>query len=377
MLSFWERESFINYDYVIIGSGIVGLSTAIAIKEKQANAKVLVLERGIFPTGASTKNAGFACFGSVTELLSDFKTMGEKKSLQLVERRWKGLLRLRARLGENKIGHEATGGYELITDKHTDALKQINHINELIMPIFRKEVYSVQDDAIEKFGFNNEIVKHLIYNKFESLINTGITLRNLLRMASGLGINIVTGAEVLSVTDNEHSVEVSVKNILNMDNIPFRAKKVCICTNAFTKILYPELDITPGRGQVLVTQPIKDLKINGQFHMEEGFYYFRHIGDRILLGGGRQLDLANETTTDFATTEKITSNLIHLLDSVIIPGQAYEIDMKWSGIMAFGNEKVPILKFHSRNVALGVRMGGMGVAIGSLVGEELAAMVTE
>ncbi|MGZ5243758.1 MAG: hypothetical protein ACXWW0_07675 [Bacteroidia bacterium] len=34
MLSFWERESFLHYDIIIIGSGIVGLSTAISLKEK-------------------------------------------------------------------------------------------------------------------------------------------------------------------------------------------------------------------------------------------------------------------------------------------------------------------------------------------------------
>ena len=67
MLSFWEKDFFIAYDHIVVGSGIVGLSTAIAIKEKQPNSRVLVLERGIFPTGASTKNAGFACFGSLSE----------------------------------------------------------------------------------------------------------------------------------------------------------------------------------------------------------------------------------------------------------------------------------------------------------------------
>ena len=63
-VSFWERESFYNdIDYAIIGSGIVGLSAAIELKEKYPKAKVVVLEKGFLPSGASTKNAGFACFG--------------------------------------------------------------------------------------------------------------------------------------------------------------------------------------------------------------------------------------------------------------------------------------------------------------------------
>ena len=79
-LSIWEKSTYLNdNDFVIIGSGIVGLSTSIFIKKKYPNARVLVLERGYLPTGASTKNAGFACFGSPTELYDDLQSIPEQK----------------------------------------------------------------------------------------------------------------------------------------------------------------------------------------------------------------------------------------------------------------------------------------------------------
>ena len=43
--------------------------------------------------------------------------------------------------------------------------------------------------------------------------------------------------------------------------------------------------------------------------------------------------------------------------------------------MGVGNQKTPIVKQLSDNVFCGVRLGGMGVAIGSLVGKELAALL--
>ena len=91
MLSYWESQSFLHYHYIIIGSGITGLSTAIELKEKYPLRSVLVLERGLLPTGASTRNAGFACMGSVTELLDDLKDMTEEEVVKLVEWRKKGL----------------------------------------------------------------------------------------------------------------------------------------------------------------------------------------------------------------------------------------------------------------------------------------------
>jgi cation diffusion facilitator CzcD-associated flavoprotein CzcO len=71
-LSFWEKSLYFeSLDFTIIGAGIVGLSTAIFLKEKFPRSKILILERGYLPSGASTKNAGFACFGSPTELYDD------------------------------------------------------------------------------------------------------------------------------------------------------------------------------------------------------------------------------------------------------------------------------------------------------------------
>ena len=71
-LSYWELKSwFRNIDFTILGSGIVGLSCAIYLKNQFPKAKILVLEKGMMPHGGRTKNAGFACFGSLSEIISD------------------------------------------------------------------------------------------------------------------------------------------------------------------------------------------------------------------------------------------------------------------------------------------------------------------
>lgn len=43
---------------------LVGLSVGCSVLEKHPNKKVVILERGVIPTGASTKNAGFICSNS-------------------------------------------------------------------------------------------------------------------------------------------------------------------------------------------------------------------------------------------------------------------------------------------------------------------------
>ncbi|MCW8982355.1 MAG: FAD-dependent oxidoreductase, partial [Altibacter sp.] len=103
-LSYWERNTWLQeIDHAIIGSGIVGLSCALALRKKNPKAKIVVFEKGSLPSGASTKNAGFACFGSVSEILEDLKTHTETEVLQLVNDRVAGLELLRETLGDKQL----------------------------------------------------------------------------------------------------------------------------------------------------------------------------------------------------------------------------------------------------------------------------------
>jgi glycine/D-amino acid oxidase-like deaminating enzyme len=153
-------------------------------------------------------------------------------------------------------------------------------------------------------------------------------------------------------------------------------KKLLFATNAYTSLLVKDIDVKPARAQVLITAPVKNLKVIGAFHYDKGFYYFRNVGQRLLLGGGRNMDFEGETTTELAITEKIQAKLEKLLAENILPKQPHQIERRWSGIMGMGEGgKFPIVKPLSANVFCAVRLGGMGVAIGTLVGQEAAAMV--
>ena len=147
--------------------------------------------------------------------------------------------------------------------------------------------------------------------------------------------------------------------------------KLIFTTNGFAKQLINE-DVLPARAQILITKPIDNLQVKGAFHLDSGYYYFRNIDSRILLGGGRNLDIKGETTTELAQTKMIQQSLENLLTNTILPETNFEVEQRWSGIMGVGSKKKPIVKQLSEHVYCGVRMGGMGVAIGSLIGKEVS-----
>ena len=375
-LSFWEQQSFFsNLDVVIIGSGIVGLNAAICLKEKNPALKVLIVERGFLPYGASTRNAGFACFGSVSELLDDLSIESEQEVFSRVEKRWKGLLRLRNLLGDENINYEGNGGYEVFSEDEKELFEQcadkISYFNKHLKSITGEdETYSLQNNKIKEFGFGK--INNLLFNKCEGQIDTGKMMQALLNLAYKLGVQILNGIEIKTIQSSKENVE-----LITDKEFSFQTKKLLICNNGFAKQLMPELNVEPARAQVLITSPIENLKLKGTFHFQKGYYYFRNVGDRVLFGGGRNLNIAGETTTAFGLTEQIQQSLDSYLKEIILPYTNYTVEQRWSGIMGIGKSKSTIIKKIEPNVYCAVRMGGMGIAIGSLVGQQAAEMVLE
>ncbi len=368
-LSYWEIKSWLTHiDYTVVGSGIVGLSCALQLKEKFPKSNVLVLERGMLPQGASTKNAGFACFGSLSEIIEDLKNHSEKEVFDLIQRRISGLKTLRKVLGDRSVDYQNNGGYELFTASDTElyeaCLKQMTTINKWLFPLFNANVFRLRENS---FNFKNIKPKYS-FNAFEGQIDTGLMMEALMNKAQNKGIKILNNVEVKGYSEGLDYVK------LRTNSFEMTTKKLFIATNGLSKSLL-NVSVQPARAQVLITKPIKNLHVKGTFHLDRGYYYFRNIDDRILLGGGRNLDFKTEETTTFGQTQVVQEKLEDLLKTIILPETPYEIDHRWSGIMGVGSQKKAIVKPIGNNIFCGVRLGGMGIAIGSAIGKELASLV--
>ncbi|NDC41931.1 MAG: FAD-binding oxidoreductase [Chitinophagia bacterium] len=374
MLSYWEQQSLTAYDYAVIGAGIVGLSTAIELRSKFPDARIIVLERGILPSGASTRNAGFACMGSVTELLADLRTMSEQEVVELFAWRKMGLQLLRERLGDDNIGYAENGSYELLAAEEVGALGEIARVNELLKEHCPTPAFSICPHPPEYFGFSSSCVAAIITNNCEGELHTGKMMHALMQVATKAGIEVKTSALVQAVDEDESEVRLVVSDQVRR-TVELTARYVVNCTNAFARDLLPELDVTPGRGQVLITEPIPNLPFRGIYHFDEGYYYFRELDGRVLIGGGRNADIAGETTTEQGLHHPIQQLLEEKLNTIVLPGKPYKIAMRWSGIMAFGPTKFPIVAQVSPRGFAALRMGGMGVALGSEAARRVAMLI--
>ncbi|MCW3118699.1 MAG: dependent oxidoreductase [Chitinophagaceae bacterium] len=374
MISVWEKETFYApQDIIIVGSGFVGLWSAFYLKKRNPKLKITIVDRGIIPTGASTRNAGFACFGSLTELLADEQRVGSDKMLELVNMRYQGLGKIRNTFSKKEIDMDMCGGYELFTKKEDnltgDLEQQIDYLNVLLREIVKKKTFKLADKKISSLGFNH--VTHLIRNNLEGYLHSGKLLNALLYKIRMQGVQVLNNIEIKKFEKINDAFEIETNQ-----NVSLSAKQLLICINGFAKQLIPDLDVEPARGQVLLTSPVNGLPWKGTFHYQQGYYYFRNLGDRVLLGGARNLALNEEKTFSLETTDIIQNELERFLKDVVLPGKKFTIENRWSGTMGIGSEKMPILKEISPAVFCCVRMSGMGVALAPVLGEKAARLMT-
>jgi glycine/D-amino acid oxidase-like deaminating enzyme len=370
-LSYWEEQAWLSQvDFTLIGAGLVGLNAALRLRERFPNKHIVVVERGPLPSGASTRNAGFACFGSLSELLADAKHHSPEEIRELVAQRFEGIQYLRSLLGDKALRYTNKGGHELFL-KEDQALFEaceaaLETTNTLLREVFGGDAFQIQKTN-PAFG---QILPHQFTHQYEGELHPGFMMQALLEKVKKANILVLTGVRVDQLEESPTGVT------LRAEEREWTSQQVLMTTNGFaSRLLTDKQDqVKPARAQVLLTSPVAT-RIEGCYHLEQGYYYFRQIDGRVLLGGGRNLDIPGETTTEPGTSPLIQDRLEALLREVILPQESFEIERRWSGVMGVGPKKKPLVEQLSQRTYCGVRLGGMGVALGSQVGKRLADLV--
>jgi glycine/D-amino acid oxidase-like deaminating enzyme len=363
LISYWEnRFKQQKFDITIIGAGFTGLFSALFYLKNNPKAKIAIFDKQFPPPAASTRNAGFACFGNPTELLDDLSKENPENVLSRVEMRVQGLSLLRSTIGEKKLNWTSFGGQEVFLDKqkkfYESTCERLDELNSFLHPIFNEDVYSISsaDNYFQK----------AIHIKNEAQIDPFMAWQSLYSMVSSY-------SNVFFAAENVHHISGGEIAQIETDRGSYISDKTLVCTNGFSNKLPLNLNVVPARAQVLITKPINDLPIQGSFHMDEGYIYFRNVENRLLLGGARNIDFEQEQSDEFELNSKIQHRLEKVLSEFILPNHSFDIDYRWTGIMAFGRkgEKEFILDELEPNLFVATRLGGMGVALAPALAQKV------
>lgn len=366
--SIWEDSYLNSCDVAIIGGGFLGQWCAYYLALHHPNLNIHIYEKDAFSLGASTRNAGFSCFGTMGELISDSEKSSFNDALTLLVQRFKGLKAIEHFSNNHQIpiDYEAIGGYELLKqdefEKLASRIEQVNLMLKDSLDIDSCfEISSLKDKHLP---FDSSL--RLISNHHEGGLNSFKLLQGLREVNQSFGVKTIYGLEAKEVHDG------MVYLTSPMREMELHAKHIIIATNAASNHLTKTQTVVPGRGQVFWMQGL-NLPFRGTFHYDSGFYYFRTISDnQFLIGGARNLAMKHEETLRFGANEAIEK---HILDFVhhTLHIKEFRVEKKWQGIMGFSHDKLPFI--HQLN-HLGPHVwhlhacNGMGVAMAPTIAKE-------
>jgi len=356
MLSFWEKDLFDHhFDCIVIGAGFTGINMALAFKQKFSAASVLVVDDGAGFKGASTKNAGFACYGSPSELISDMALMGEEAALELLGRRRKGIEAIERFCHGTGI-YVKSRAYEVFLERNSELYEKsrtsVKQLNRLV-----KDATGMESVYLLKS--TNQVSKAIgtIEVQGEGQVQPAALRSKLYKEALNLGIRFCD-ARAMAIENRDFSgAAVRLANGLEL-----KSKWLVNCVNGFNNSLTNNTLVAPARAQVLITSEIENLPYSGNYHMDEGYFYFRNVGRRLLLGGGRNLAFKEETTDRIALNPLIQSALKSMLKSELLPGYEFKVTDQWAGIMGMRSDKSPGIEREGNCLSI-VGLSGMGVAL--------------
>ncbi|MFM7497682.1 MAG: NAD(P)/FAD-dependent oxidoreductase [Bacteroidota bacterium] len=402
-ISFWERDRYAGpWDYTVIGAGVTGLNAALEFKIQQRRARVLVLEARSTGAVASSRNAGFLCLGSPSEMCAMLDAQGEAAWLHWTAAKWAGIQRLLKLLGSKSLHYQRVKAYELMTpsgyfrpsnfdtDQVVGRLSALNRLMKeavgLAPPFWSQRKKSrtsplpwstpyfgdpVPLDPSQGWGAPGLKAMAMA---FEGQVHPMHVLDSLKRYAQNLGVVVLQGSKVQGLGPTGLDLQ---EIVLENQPLVVRSKNIILCTNALTKSLITNPSVIPQRGQILVSAPLPGglpPRLMGNFHGDSGFLYFRNLGqNRLLLGGARNLDFLGEQNEQWSENPILTEHLTRYANDVLgLSPEVLSWEQAWSGTMGFTASGVPHMQALGPGRWMVAGMNGMGMALGPEMGRRMA-----
>jgi len=350
-----ERDR--EVDVLVVGSGLAGLGTARALRER--GRAPFVVDRTGPGAGASARNAGFVLVTHASGYPSLRARVGVEAARALLATARQSHAIVRGLL-EGTSAYRTVGSLVLSMAGDSEEAAALDETRALLeadgtrtesvavpagLAGFERAL-SVPDDAEVHPG-------HLVAV-----------------LAAGLDGAIAPIARIDPSSRLAHTADGR--------RISFR--DVVIATNAWAGELVPELSlIVPQRGQVLATEPLPRV-LEPVCYAGWGYDYFRQRQDgRVVLGGRRSLFLEAERTAVVEPTESVQRALEDYLREHLPFARGARVTHRWAGTMGFSPDLLPLVGALPERPGMWVIAGfsGHGLGLALACGELLASSMTD
>ena len=360
-------------DYLIIGAGYTGLSTARKLSEIDNSKKIIIIDAQLAGEGGSSRNSGYLVDTTLNDgFISNKDIKNYKKKVKIYNL---GIEAVKRYVKEYQVDCDWNdSGKYFASSKLEDEEKAKSFSNLLTNLNFGNKILYKED---LKKNLGTSFYSIGVYTNGGILLNPAKLVRSMIDTLPE-NIELFENTQLFNWKARNHKIECQFKNNKIITN------KIIFCNNGFLRSLNIKKNYSfPITLTASMTRPLSDKEFQSiGSPLEWGVLPIRPMGATIRLTKDRRILIRNtaEIRNPNLMNENDLSKRVKLHNSGIkkrfpnLPDNL--IEDSWSGIVCRSGNSSQIFEKIDKNIYVAGCYNGSGIGVGTLFGEQIAIMAS-
>jgi len=360
-----------EYDFVIVGGGFTGTSTAYFLKERNPSLKIAVLESHVVGYGASGRNDGFNMTLLGENIIALAHIAGEKKAKAAHEWAIEAVDTVRRMVEKHNIDcdYEHSGFLQIgVSKPHVAKIKKEVELHKK----FGTDAKFLTEDQVRELLPSTRALAGML-DPHCGIMNPAKYVIGMKGVLEKMGVEFFENSPVTEVREGE-----KIRVITPGGSIT--APHAMLATNAYSnKLGYFKSKIFPMFTYIVMTEPLSDRQMSeigwgGRWGIETTkhfVHYMRLTADnRITLGGGDAFYYYNRGI-DHDVRPSTFTQLEEDLTDLFPPLKGIKFTHKWGGPVAVTFDFIPTCGMTGKhqNIYYSTGYTGHGVSLANASGK--------
>ena len=361
-------------DYLIIGAGYTGLSTARKLSEIDKNKKIIVVDAQLAGEGSSSRNSGYLVDTTLNDGFTSNKDIENyKKKVKIYEL---GIKAVKKYIKEHQVDCDWNESGKYFASSKNEDENKAKSFSKLLNSLDYENKIVYKDELKYKLGTSFYNIG--VYTPGGVLLNPGKLIRSMIDSLPE-NVDLFENTQLLKWKKNDDKID------CKFEKNKIETKKIIFCTNGFLRSLNIKKNYSfPITLTASMTRTLNDEEFNRIGSPKEwGVLPIRPMGATIRLTKDKRILIRN--TAEIRNPYLMNSND---LESRIkthnfgikkrFPNLPENIiEHSWSGIVCRSGNSSQIFEKIDKNIYAAGCYNGSGIGTGTLFGEQIAIMASD
>ena len=361
-------------DYLIVGAGYTGLSTARKLSEINSSKKIIIVDAQLAGEGSSSRNSGYLVDTTLNDGFTSNKDINNYKTKVKIYNL--GITAVKKFIKQYQVDCDWNECGKYFASSNIKDISIAKKFSELL----------------SKLNFNNKILNHkelenklgtsfykiAVFTEGGILINPAKLVRAMIDVLPK-NVELYENSPLIKWNKNNNFID------CQFEKNSIQTNKIIFCANGFLKSLNVKKNFNfPLTLTASMTRPLDDEEFKSLGEPKEwGVLPIRPMGATIRFTKDRRLLIRNtaemKNPYSMSKYDLEKRKLIHLKGLIkrFPTLKTNLIDDSWSGIVSRSRNSSQIFEMIDKNIYVAGCYNGSGIGVGTLFGEQIAIMASD